>query len=130
MVLPIIAYGHPVLKKETQELPGDYANLNALLDNMWETMYNANGVGLAAPQVGLAVRLFLVDTVQIFEDEPEKGIKKAFINAQIIEEDGDPWFYEEGCLSIPHIRADVARQPRIKIKYFDENFEEQEEAFA
>jgi peptide deformylase len=129
MILPIIAYGHPVLKKEAIELPSDYANLESLLENMWETMYNANGVGLAAPQVGLSVRLFLIDTVQIFEENPEKGIKKAFINPEIISEDGKPWAYEEGCLSIPHIRADVSRLANIKISYYDENFKQHTEEY-
>ena len=129
MVLPIVAYGHPVLKKKGIELEKDYANLDSLLENMWETMYNANGIGLAAPQVGLGVRLFLIDTIQMFEKEPEKGIKKAFINPEIIEEDGKPWSYEEGCLSIPHVRADVSRLSKIRISYFDENFKKHIEEY-
>ena len=130
MVLPIIAYGHPVLKKVGKEIDADYHNLDSLIENMWETMYNANGVGLAAPQIGLSIRLFLVDTAQIDkEDEPPIGIKKAFINAEMIEETGDSWSYEEGCLSIPNINGNVERQKKIKIKYLDENFEEHIEEF-
>lgn len=130
MILPIIAYGHPVLKKKAINLEKDYANLDNLLENMWETMYNANGVGLAAPQIGLGVRVFLVDTEQLYEDQEEnKGIKKVFINAQIIEESGEHWAYEEGCLSIPHIRGDVERQSKITIEYFDENFKKHTEHY-
>jgi len=129
MVLPIVAYGHPVLKKKGIELEKDYANIDSLLKNMWETMYNANGIGLAAPQVGLGVRLFLIDTIQMFEKEPEKGIKKAFINPVIIDEHGKSWTYEEGCLSIPHIRADVSRLSKIRISYFDENFKKHIEEY-
>ncbi len=123
MIMPIFAYGQPVLRKETNDITKDHPNLAKIIDDMWETMYNAKGVGLAAPQVGLGIRLFLVDTVQMQEEgEEEKGIKKVFINATILEEDGKEWAYEEGCLSIPEIRADVLRQPKIKIEYFDENF--------
>ena len=130
MVLPIIAYGHPVLKKVGKEIDTDYHNLDNLIENMWETMYNANGVGLAAPQIGLSIRLFLVDTAQIDkEGESPQGIKKAFINAKMIEETGDAWSYEEGCLSIPNINGNVERQKKIKIKYFDQNFEEHIEEF-
>ncbi len=129
MVLPIVAYGHPVLKKRGIELEKEYANLDSLLENMWETMYNANGIGLAAPQVGLGVRLFLIDTIQMFEKEPEKGIKKTFINPEIIDEDGKLWSYEEGCLSIPHVRADVSRLSKIRISYFDENFKKHIEEY-
>lgn len=126
MILPIYAYGYSVLRKEAAPITKDYEKLDELLKNMWDTMYNAKGVGLAGPQIGKAIRIFLVDTVQIEEEESEvkKGIKKAFINAEILEESGDLWAYEEGCLSIPQIRGDVERQKKIKIKYFDENFKE------
>lgn len=128
MILPIYGYGFSVLKKECEEIDKDYKKLEDLISNMWETMYNASGVGLAAPQVGLDIRLFMVDTIQILEDEEkDQGIKKVFINARITEEDGEPWAYEEGCLSIPFIRADVMRQPDITIEYVDENFEPQVE---
>ena len=133
MILPIYAYGQPVLKKVASEIAPDYPNLQELIENMWETMYNADGVGLAAPQIGLSIRLFIVDTAKPLEDSEDKdapkGIKKVFINAEMLEETGDEWAYEEGCLSIPDIRGDVDRQERIRIRYLDENFEEQEESF-
>ncbi len=131
MILPITAYGHPVLKKVAQEVPEDYAQLDSLLENMWETMYNANGVGLAAPQIGLSYRIFLVDTVQVHEKEEDKskGVKQAFINAEILEEDGKLWSYEEGCLSIPHIKADVERLSQITIKYQDTDFKTHTKSF-
>ncbi|NRB54002.1 MAG: peptide deformylase [Saprospiraceae bacterium] len=130
MILPIYGYGHPVLKKKGEEITAEYPNLEELLKNMWETMYQAEGVGLAAPQVGLAIRLFLVDTKQTKEEgKEEEGIKKAFINAQILDETGEEWAYEEGCLSIPHIRGDVDRQDTIRIRYQDENFETYEETY-
>ncbi|MGB1217687.1 MAG: peptide deformylase [Saprospiraceae bacterium] len=130
MILPIFAYGQPVLKKEAEDITKDYPELETLLENMWETMYNAKGIGLAAPQIGLGIRLFLVDTKQIQEEgEEEKGIKKAFINATILEEEGKAWAYEEGCLSIPGINGDVMRQPKVTIEYMDENFNLKEETY-
>ena len=130
MILPIVAYGDPVLRKVGKELNKDYPNLKELLANMWETMYNANGVGLAAPQIGLPIRLFLVDTTPFADDEdlsPEEqkalsGFKKTFINAQMVEETGKEWPFNEGCLSIPDIREDVQRKDTITISYLDENF--------
>ena len=131
MILPIYAYGQPVLKKVAEDISKDYPDLDKLISDMWETMYNAQGVGLAAPQIGLPIRLFLVDTTGSDEDEKkEDGIKKVFINAQKIEEGGSLWAYEEGCLSIPDIRGDVLRQPQLKLRYLDENFEEHEEIFT
>lgn len=130
MILPVYAYGQPVLLKMASEVNEDYEDLDKLLSDMWETMYHAEGVGLAAPQIGRSLRIFLVDTVQVMEDGREsEGIKKAFINAQIIEESGIAWDYEEGCLSIPNIRGDVSRQPQIKIKYQDEQFQEHTEVY-
>jgi len=127
MILPIMAYGQPVLKKVALPITKDFEGLTELIANMWETMYNAEGVGLAAPQIGKGIRLFLVDTVQVMEEgEEEKGIKQVFINPEILEETGESWAYEEGCLSIPNIRGDVERQKVIKIKYLDESFEEHE----
>jgi peptide deformylase len=131
MILPIVAYGDAVLKKKAKEIDKDYPKLDALIENMYETMYGAFGVGLAAPQIGLAIRLFLVDTSPFADDEDlseteieqMKNFKKTFINAQILEEDGDEWAFNEGCLSIPDVREDVFRQPKIKIQYQDENFE-------
>ncbi len=126
MIIPVYAYGQPILKRVGQEIREDYIDLGILLEDMWDTMYNASGVGLAAPQIGQSLRLFLVDTIQVMEEEEENnnGIKKVFINAEIIEESGDFWAYEEGCLSIPNIRGDVERQKQIKIRYQDENFKE------
>lgn len=128
MILPIIAYGHPVLKKVCQDITADYEGLSVLLDNMWETMYNAKGVGLAAPQIGKPIRVFLVDTIQLEKDDAP-GFKKAFINAEIIEEEGEFWAYEEGCLSIPKLVGDVERQEKVTIRYLDEDFKEHEETF-
>ncbi len=122
MILPIVAFGNPVLKQKAQEISADYPHLNDLISNMFQTMYTANGVGLAAPQVGLSIRLFVIDATPFADEEPLlKGYKKAFINAQIIEETGDTWSFNEGCLSIPGIREDVIRQKEILIRYQDEN---------
>ncbi|MBK8965372.1 MAG: peptide deformylase [Saprospiraceae bacterium] len=133
MILPIYAYGQPVLKKVAEPITPDYPALAEFIANMWETMYAADGVGLAAPQVGEAVRLFVVDTVQLEKkdrEDQEPGIKKVFINAQMVEESGELWTYEEGCLSIPRISGDVERMPTIRLRYQDENFEQFEETFT
>ncbi|MGB5172082.1 MAG: peptide deformylase [Eudoraea sp.] len=130
MILPIVAYGDQALRKVGTPISKDYPNLKELIDNMWDTMYNANGVGLAAPQIGLPIRLFLVDTEPFSEDEDLnedeqlklKKFKKVFINAEIIEEKGDKWSFNEGCLSIPDIREDVNRQGIIRIRYVDTDF--------
>lgn len=137
MILPIVAYGDPVLRKKGVEITKDYPKLDTLLDNMFETMYGAFGVGLAAPQIGLAIRLFLVDTEPFSEDESFteeeqnqlKDFRRIFINAKILEEEGDEWAFNEGCLSIPDVREDVFRQPKIKVQYQDENFETHIEEF-
>jgi len=137
MVLPIVAYGDPVLRKVGKKIDKDSPKLNELISNMWETMYNANGVGLAAPQIGLPVRLFLVDATPFAEDEElsEKerttleGFKKVFINSQIEEELGNDWVFNEGCLSIPDIREDVMRKDTITISYLDENFQKHTETY-
>ncbi len=137
MILPIYAYGQPVLKKVAQDIDKDYPDLQELIENMRETMHNAEGVGLAAPQVGLSIRLFLVDTLTSQEKDKEEdgkepdyqGIRKVFINAEMIEETGKDNTFEEGCLSIPDITGDVNRLDTIKIRYFDENFEEHIEVF-
>ncbi len=130
MILPVYAYGQPVLKKVAIEIDKNHEGLQDLIANMWETMYNASGVGLAAPQIGQSIRLFLVDTIQVMDEgEEDKGIKKVFINAEILEEEGDFWEYEEGCLSIPFLRGDVSRQAKVKIRYQDENFKEHIEEF-
>ena len=131
MILPIYAYGNPVLKKRRSEIDKDYPGLDELIRDMWDTMYNAHGVGLAAPQIGRSIRLFIVDTQQLEkEDKDIDGIKKVFINAEILEEEGDHRDYEEGCLSIPEVRGDVSRQEEIRIRYLDENFQEHEETFS
>jgi peptide deformylase len=136
MLLPIYAYGQPVLKKIASPIAPDYPDLSTLLANMWETMYHADGVGVAAPQIGLAIRLFVIDTTQIKKDDKEKdfkdhiGFKRTFINAQKIEEFGEPFVYEEGCLSIPNIRGDVQRPDTFHLKWVDENFVEHEEVFT
>ncbi len=131
MILPIYAFGQSVLKKKAVDIDKDYPDLDTLLDNMWKTMYNANGVGLAAPQIGMSIRIFLIDTIQLNDkkEKTTKGFKKAFINAHIIEETGKPWEYEEGCLSIPDVRGDVSRPEQITIRYQDENFKEHTETF-
>lgn len=131
MILPIFAYGQPVLKKKAENIDKDYPNLQELIKNMWDTMYEAHGVGLAAPQIGLSIRLFVIDTIQIEKDEkPDHiGFKKVFINAEKLDENGEKWAYEEGCLSIPNIRGEVMRQPNLKLRYFDENFVEHIEDF-
>lgn len=131
MVLPIVAYGNPVLRKMGQEITPDYPDLKKLIDDMWETMYNSKGVGLAAPQINRDIRLFVMDSIQIIEglEEDEKddypgdnGYKGVFINAKIIEEDGEDWPYNEGCLSIPKIREDIFRKESVTIHFFDESF--------
>jgi len=135
MILPIVAYGDPVLKKKGVDITKEYPNLDTLLENMFETMYNAFGVGLAAPQIGLPIRLFLVDTTPFSEDkdltEAEqnalKDFKRVFINAKIIKEEGDEWAFNEGCLSIPDVREDVFRQPKITVEYLDEQFKKHTE---
>ncbi|MBO6607181.1 peptide deformylase [Psychroserpens sp.] len=137
MILPIVAYGDPVLRKKAKSITKDYPNLDTLIENMKETMYGAYGVGLAAPQVGIPIRLFLVDASSFAEDEVFteeeqallKDFKRTFINAEILEEEGDEWAFNEGCLSIPDVREDVFRQPNVKIKYQDENFKEHIEEF-
>lgn len=134
MILPIYAYGQPVLKKVAAPIDSGFEGLEQLIADMWETMYHADGVGLAAPQVGMSVRLFVIDTLQLEKDEKdgdrEPGFKKVFINAQKIDESGSLWTYEEGCLSIPRIRGDVERPPHIRLRYQDENFQEYEETFT
>jgi peptide deformylase len=138
MILPIVAYGAAVLRKVAKDIDPNYANLSKFIDDMWETMYASNGVGLAAPQVNKDIRVFVVDSLQIVEnfdaedklDYPnEKGIKKVFINAQIKDLDGDEWPYNEGCLSIPKIREDVYRPEMVVLEYMDENFKQHVESF-
>ena len=130
MILPIVAYGDPVLKQTAKEITKTYPNLDTLIENMFETMYGAYGVGLAAPQIGLSIRLFIVDASPFAEDkelskedqEQLKDFKRVFINPVILEETGDEWAFNEGCLSIPDVREDVFRKPVIKIQYQDQQF--------
>ena len=142
MILPIVVYGDPVLRKKCIDIEKSHENLATIIQNMYETMYEANGVGLAAPQVGKAIRLFIVDAspfAEVDEDEePEftaeemkqmNGFKKTFINAVIINEDGEEWKFNEGCLSIPKIREDVLRKPDLTIEYYDENFKKHKEKY-
>jgi peptide deformylase len=137
MILPIVAYGTPVLKKKGTDITPEYPAFDQLLENMWETMYAANGVGLAAPQVGIGIRFFIVDASPFADDdalteEEQKqltGFKKVFINPQI-EESGEEWAFNEGCLSIPDVREDVYRQEVIHIRYWDENFKEHQEVYT
>lgn len=137
MLLPIIAYGHPVLKRKAEVINKDYPKLLELINDMFETMYNANGVGIAAPQIGLSIRIFIVDTNPFSEDETLsdeersqlKSFKKIFINPEILDQNGDEWSFEEGCLSIPNIRESIFRQESIKVQYFDENFTQHIESY-
>ena len=138
MILPIVAYGSPVLRKTATDITAEYPGLSKLLDDMWETMYNSNGVGLAAPQINKDIRLFVMDSEQIFDnqDDDEKGIypdepgfKGVFINAHIVALDGEKWSYNEGCLSIPKVREDVMRHQSVTIDYVDENFVEHRKTF-
>lgn len=126
MIYPIVAFGDPVLKKQAADIDENF-DIKTLVADMFETMENANGVGLAAPQIGKAIRVFIVDATPVLEDGEE--FRKAFINPTILEESGEPWPYEEGCLSIPGIREDVSREPVVKIHYFDENWNEYEEEY-
>lgn len=123
MILPIVAYGHPTLRKVAAEIDPGYPGLKELIDNMFETMYASEGVGLAAPQVNRPVRLFIIDASPYGNDKPElKDFKKVFINPRIVEETGEPWVFNEGCLSLPDIREDISRLPRVRIQYNDEHF--------
>ncbi len=137
MILPIIGYGNPILKITYKDINNSYPNLKKLINDMYETMYNANGVGLAAPQIGKSIRLFIIDTapfLNIDENEIEgikvESIKQTFINPVIIQESGDSWSFEEGCLSIPHIREDVKRKSDINIQFYDENFTLNKKSFS
>lgn len=137
MILPIIGYGDPVLRKVGEVIPQDYPNLKEVVANMYDTMYNAYGVGLAAPQVGLSIRLFVVDTSPFGEDEDLekeeqdllKNFKRTFINPKMLKEEGEEWGFNEGCLSIPEVREDVYRNEQITIEYFDEDFNKKTEVF-
>ena len=138
MILPIVAYGTPVLKKKALDIPEDYEGLDTLIENLWETMYAASGVGLAAPQVGLGLRLFVIDASPFAEDDELsldeqaqlKGFKKTFINPVIEEESGEEWAFNEGCLSIPDVREEVKRQEKLTISYQNEAGEQLTESYT
>ena len=138
MILPIVAYGAQILRKVSASIDASYPSLPKLLEDMWETMYSSNGVGLAAPQINKDIRLFVIDSAQIFESlEPHEigkypdapGVKKVFINAKIVDLAGEVWSYNEGCLSIPNIREDVSRHETVTLEYQDENFKTHTETF-
>ena len=139
MVLPIVAYGNPVLRKVCEDITPDYPGLSKLIEDMWETMYESNGVGLAAPQVNKDIRLFVMDSAQVFEHMKEDGeenkypdtpgLKQVFINAHIKELDGEKWTYNEGCLSIPKIREDITSESLVTLEYMDENFQKHMKSF-
>ena len=133
MILPIVAFGSPVLRKKCNDITPDYPDLAILLENMWETMYQASGVGLAAPQVNKSIRLFLIDTSPFLIDEDvseEDPVKKVFINPSILSEEGEKWSFNEGCLSIPDIREDISRRSNITLQYYDENFKKHIDVFS
>ena len=130
MTLPVVAYGHPVLKKIAEPVTPGYPDLKEFVENMWETMYQSDGVGLAAPQVNRSIRIIVIDASAFAEKYPESAnFKKAFINAYIYREEGEPWSFNEGCLSFPGLREDIIRKPVIHMRYMDENFTEYEERF-
>jgi peptide deformylase len=130
MKYPVTVYGDSLLRKKAKAIKKDDPKLNGIIENMWETMYYSDGVGLAAPQVGLSIRMFVIDASSAAEEEPElENFKKVFINPEIIETAGEVWVMNEGCLSLPEIREDVSRQDEVRLKYFDENFVEHEEIF-
>lgn len=137
MILPIRAYGDPVLRKVAKDITPDYPELKTLIDNMFETMYDSHGIGLAAPQIGLDIRLFVIDIRPLAGDEDYldianelKNFRKVFINARILEERGEDWKFNEGCLSIPDVREDISRKRTVVIEYCDENFEKHTETFS
>ena len=139
MILPIVAFGNPILRKVATDITPDYPDLKKLIADMWETMYSSNGVGLAAPQINKNIRLFILDSKQIFENQEdedkgkysdEPGFRKVFINARIIELTGKEWAYNEGCLSIPKIREDVNRPESVLIEYYNQAFEKKIETFT
>jgi peptide deformylase len=128
MIYPIVMYGDPVLRQKAKDIEKN-TDLKQLIEDMYETMHGANGIGLAAPQIGKGIRLFIVDGTQLEDEEQMHDFKKVFINPVILGEDGNPWEFEEGCLSIPNIREKVTRKGELKIKYYDENWNLVEESY-
>jgi peptide deformylase len=130
MILPIYVYGTPVLRKKSINVDKDYPHLNEFIADLWETMYKSDGVGLAAPQVGKSIRIFVIDPSALDEeDESLKTMKQTFVNARIIEESGEDFIYQEGCLSLPTIREDVSRPSKVKIQFYDENWQYYEKEY-
>jgi peptide deformylase len=130
MILPVVAYGHPVLKKVAAPIPPDYPDLQQFITDMWDTMYVSDGVGLAAPQVNRSIRLFVIDASPFSEKNPEtEHFRQTFINAEIYEEEGEEWSFNEGCLSFPGLREDIVRKPVIRIRFVDENFQPRDERY-
>ncbi|MCG8699881.1 MAG: peptide deformylase [Bacteroidales bacterium] len=133
MIYPIVVYGSPVLRKVAKEIDKDYPELNKLIEDMFETMYASEGVGLAAPQIGKSIRLLVIDASEMEDEETGeklyKDFKKVFINPKIVEETGDKWNFAEGCLSLPKLREDVSRNSTVRIQYYDENFEFHDETY-
>jgi len=131
MILPVYVYGHPLLRKKSENISPEYPNLEGLIANMFDTMYHTGGVGLAAPQIGKSIRLFIVDGKAYEKEEPALAdFKKIFINAEILNESGEEWSFNEGCLSVPKIREDIRRRENIRLKYMNEKFESFEEDFS
>ena len=130
MIFPILAYGHQNLRKIAVDIDKDYPELDKLIESLHESMYQSNGVGLAAPQINKSIRLFIVDATPYSDEIPESiDFKQVFINAKMVEESGDEWAFNEGCLSVPGINEDVKRLPKIKIQYYDQNWEYHEEEY-
>lgn len=131
MIFPVYVYGSPVLRKVAEDISPSYPGLKELIDSMYETMYTSDGVGLAAPQIGKSIRLFIIDAEPLVEDYPDlEGFKRVFINAHIVERSGEPWYFNEGCLSIPNLREDVRREETVRMQYLDENFQPHDEVFS
>lgn len=140
MIFPILAYGHPILRQVAEDITPAYPSLEKFISDMWDTMYHSNGVGLAAPQVGRPIRIFVLDSAQIFEnmkedddkeEYPDKpGTKQVFINPHVVAVNGDEWAYNEGCLSIPKIREDVYRAEEVTLDYVDETFTAHQQTFS
>ena len=128
MIYPIVVYGDPVLKKRAEDIEKDSIDVKKLAEDMFETMYNASGVGLAGPQIGKSLRIFVVDA-EALDEEGLKGFKKVFINPELLEEEGEEWPFEEGCLSIPGIRAEVSRPEKVRIRYYDQEWKQHEEEY-